>query len=281
VVEDVVQGVSLPVWALYPTLAPERTVAFGDYEVAVAMDAPIEGAGLPVVLISHGNSGSPWVHRGLALHLVRAGFVVVLPEHLGNSRSDNSLAGTVANLRNRPRHVKLALDAVEGALGVATGAVAVIGHSIGAYTALAVAGGRPTSFAHEGAPPGPVEVVHDPRVRALVLLAPAAMWYRDPGALDGVTVPIMARAGELDGAAPPAHAELVVRGLPDGANVDYRLVAGAGHFSFQSPFPAAMVRPDFPPAQDPTGFDRAAYQLVLESEVLAFLRTGPVVRSPG
>ena len=51
------------------------------------------------------------IGRPIALHLARAGFVVALPEHPGNNRSDNSLANTAVNLANRPRHVRLVLDA--------------------------------------------------------------------------------------------------------------------------------------------------------------------------
>lgn len=277
-VADEVQGARVPVWVLYPTRAPERLEHFGPYPLAVATGAPMEGEGLPLVVISHGNNGSPWTLRGMATHLARAGFVVALVEHPGNSRSDGSLAGTAANLENRPRHVRLVLDAVfaDEQLGkrLAQTGVGVIGHSIGAYTALAVAGGRPSSFPNES-PDGQaraVPVVRDPRVRALVLLAPASVWFMAEGALAGVDLPILMRTGEHDTHTPAMHAEIIVRGVPDPRRLDHRVVAGAGHFSFQSPFPPAMTRPEFPPSQDPAGFDRVAFQPVLHGEILAFLR---------
>jgi predicted dienelactone hydrolase len=276
-VTDPVQGARVPLWVLHPARAPERLAQFGPYPLEVASDAPVEGEGLPLVVVSHGNNGTPWVHRGLAAHLARAGFVVALPEHPGNSRMDGSLAGTAANLANRPRHLRLVLDALfaDGALGprLSAGGVGVIGHSIGGYTALALAGGRPTSFPNESADgqARPVPVVPDPRVRALVLLAPATPWFMGEGALDEVDVPILMRTGELDFAAPAFHAEIVLGGVRDRGRIDHRVILGAGHFSFQSPFPPAMIRPDFPPAHDPAGFDRAAYQAVLAAEVLVFL----------
>lgn len=277
-VVDEAQGVRLPVRALYPTRAPEQLEQFGPYPLSVAIDAPVEGEGLPLVVVSHGNNGSPWTHRGLAVHLARAGFIVALPEHLGNSRSDRSLAGTAANLENRPRHVRLVIDAMledEGlGEGSAPAGVGVIGHSIGAYTALAVAGGRPSCLPHE-APDGqarPVPVDRDPRVRALVLLAPAVPWLMAEGALADVDLPILMRTGEHDVHTPAIHAQTILRGVPDAQRVDHRLVPGAGHFSFQSPFPPAMTRPDFPPSQDPAGFDRVAFQPVLHAEILTFLR---------
>jgi hypothetical protein len=34
-----------------------------------------------------------------------------------------------------------------------------------------------------------------------------------------------------------------------------------------------MTRPNFPPSQDPDGFDRAAFQPILYAEILSFLRS--------
>jgi predicted dienelactone hydrolase len=122
-------------------------VRFGPYTLAVAQDAPPVGEQLPLVILSHGNGGTPWAYRDLAKHLARSNFVVALPEHLGNSRNDNSLAHTAANLENRPRHLTLSIDAVfDDAVmkaHLAPARVGVIGHSIGGYTALALAGGQP------------------------------------------------------------------------------------------------------------------------------------------
>lgn len=277
-VTDPVQGVPIPTWVLHPASAATRPVRFGPYEVEVAEDVEVVGERLPIVALSHGNGGSPWTHRETARHLARAGFVVALLEHPGNGRSDNSLAFTAANLANRPRHVRLVLDALIAdprlAPHVDASSVSIVGHSIGAYTALALAGGRPTSLPAEEPDfvARPVSVERDPRVRALVLLAPAAVWYREPGSLADVDAWILMRTGEHDEHAPPIHRAIVLGGLPRPERIDERIVPNAGHFSFQSPFPPAMTRPDFPPSQDPPGFDRAAYQPVLNAEIEAFLR---------
>jgi predicted dienelactone hydrolase len=285
-VNDPVQGARVPAWLLYPASAPERVEQFGPYSLALAPGAASEGQGLPLVAISHGTGGSPWTYRDLASCLARAGFVVALLEHPGNSRSGDSLAGTAANLVNRPRHVQLVLDAAfaDPQLGprLSPASAAVIGHSLGGYTALALAGGRPSCFAHESPDGQPhiLKVERDPRIRALVLLAPATPWLMAEGALAEVTLPILMRTGERDEHAPAFHAAIVLHGVADRARVDHRVVPNAGHFAFQSPFPPAMARPEFAPSQDPPGFDRAAYQPVLQAEVLAFLRAALGTAAP-
>jgi predicted dienelactone hydrolase len=275
---DAIQQTRIPHYVLYPTGATARAETFGPYALDVAIDAPVSGDDRPLVVVSHGNSGSPWVFRGLAKHLARAGFVVSLVEHIGNSRSDNSLEGTLANLKNRPRQVHLAIDAVfeDEIVGahVSRTAIGVIGMSVGGYTALAVAGGSPTAF-HTETPDGQpclIDVTHDDRIKALVLLAPAAVWYRDEGSLAKVKVPILMFTGEKDLVTSSFHSECIRNRVADPSAIDHRIVPNAGHFAFMSPFPPAMSRSDFPPAQDPEGFDRAAFQPVLYAAIESFLR---------
>ncbi|MCA9539066.1 MAG: alpha/beta fold hydrolase [Myxococcales bacterium] len=275
---DAIQEAPVPTWVLYPARAPTQMTRFGPYQLPLATDMPVVGEGLRFVVVSHGNGGTGWAHRDTAMALARAGFVVALLEHPGNGRSDNRLAGTAANLANRPRHLRTVLDAVQADAEIgprlASGDVALIGHSIGGYTALALAGGRPLAFARETSDgiARPVPVESDPRVSALVLLAPATPWFMAGGALAAVEQPIFMRTGEQDIVTPEWHADIVRTGVPDPQRVDHRVVPGAGHFSFQSPFPPEMLRSDFPPAHDPPGFDRAAYQSVLNAEIIHFLR---------
>jgi predicted dienelactone hydrolase len=87
-----------------------------------------------------------------------------------------------------------------------------------------------------------------------------------------VSVPLLVRTGERDDLMPPFVVERVLAGLPAGAALDLAAVPGAGHFSFQSPFPPALQSPAFSPSQDPPGFDRAAYEGELAAEIIGFLR---------
>jgi pimeloyl-ACP methyl ester carboxylesterase len=216
----------------------------------------------------------------IAAYLAEQGCAVVLIAHAGNTRGDDALAGTPANLANRPRHITLALDAAFAALAAmdhieSPNRATLIGHSLGGYTALAAAGGKPHALPNETSDgiAHPVEVVRDPRVDKIALLAPAVPWLIAPGALDAVHARVLARTGQRDELCPPAFVEQVLRRLPDSADLDYAVVPNAGHFSFMSPMPAALVRPGFAPAFDPPGFDRAAHQSQLAAQLVAFIRS--------
>jgi predicted dienelactone hydrolase len=277
-VHDHVEDARVAVHVLYASDAAPAPIAFGAYAIDAASDGAVAGDALPVIAISHGTGGTPWGYRGLAEQLAGAGFAVAMIEHTGNSRNGDALAGTPANLANRPRHVRLALDAIARdpllAPHVHVDRAAVIGHSMGGYTALAIAGGQPLALPHE-APDGiarAVPVDPDPRVRAVVLLAPALPWLMAPGALATVHARVLARTGERDELAPPYFVETVLAGLPASAALDYAVVSGAGHFAWFWPVPDVLARAGLPPAKDPPGFDRAGYQRHLRDEVTAFLR---------
>jgi len=274
--DDVAQGARVALHVMYASRGGPLRERLGRYDVDVVRDGEIVGDAIPVVVISHGQGGTPWGYRGLALALARAGFAAVLLEHPGDRLGDAALAGSRAMLVHRPRHVCLALDAVYAQAALAPRLApwtAIVGHSMGGYVALACAGGRaialPNQTAHGVAEP--IEVHREPRVRAAVLLAPALPWLMAPGALADVDIPLYVRTGELDDQTPPFFVEKVLAGLPRTTRLDYAVVPRAGHFAFFTPFPPALVSPAIPPSLDPPGFDRAEYHAQLYPEIIAFL----------
>lgn len=240
----------------------------------VAYDAAASAGQYPLVVLSHGTGSSHLVLRELAVYLARRGFVVASPEHARNNRNDNSLAGTAANLANRPRQLRQVIDAIVTEPFVLPGGVVVIGHSLGGYTALALAGGSPSAFAHEtgAGQPLAISVAVDERVTALVLLAPATVWYREPGALANVRVPVLMLTAEKDPHTPQIHGQIVCQGLPNASKLTHREIPNAGHFSFLSPFPVSMCGPGFAPSQDPEGFDRSRFLPEMYAEIENWLK---------
>lgn len=268
-IKDHVKGISFPVLIQYPTLVPSEPTAFGPYVMDVSVNAePLEDT-FPLVMISHGNGGSHLLYRTISTYLAQNGFVVGMVEHYGNNRNNNSLEYTRENLVNRPAHISLAIDVMltEDPIGkhINKEKIAIIGHSMGGYTALALAGG--VAWEKEGEK---VATEPDARIVALVLLAPGAGWFKN--SLDKVTVPILLYMAEHDPVTPLWNAEIILEGVTDPTRVTYRLVKNAGHFSFLSPFPEFMKKPEFRPSTDPEGFDREVFHRLLPVEILQFLQ---------
>lgn len=268
---------------VYPTTVSAQPTLIGPYTIEATRQAPIKQGKYPLVMISHGTGSSPLLFRSLATHLANHDFVVCMPEHPFNNRNNNERADSLENLTDRPRHIAQAIDAIIGDSRwkdhVDCEAIAAIGHSLGAYTVLALAGGHPhTKHQIQHDPQTKITssqaiaVTLDRRIKALVLFAPAAGWFKSEGALSEVSVPVMIFSGEKDAVTPAFHAKIIADGLPDPARLTQQVVPNAGHFSFLTPFPPHMKTPGFLPANDPEGFDRAAFQEQMNGGVLAYLK---------
>src|SRR6185295_12997591 len=109
---------------------------------------------------------------------------------------------------------------------------AMVGESIGAYTALAVAGGHAMTVpddvddarlmaadAELAKVAFPVPTEGDRRARAAVLLVPAIGFFMAEGALADVTIPILVRTGGRDAICSAALVARALRSLGDPARV--------------------------------------------------------------
>jgi predicted dienelactone hydrolase len=284
----------------YPTQAAERSFAMGPFIAHVAPRAKPEPTAKGLIVISHGQGGSELTHESLAEALARHGYLVATLRHPGDNWQDHSLIerGPAAYLEERPRHVSRVIDAVltdpewspriaKDKLGPRVGAV---GHSAGGYTVLALAGGRfdlerllahcdahrkedPIFCRRRGplAPePGVASLVKDPRVRAIVALAPIGVVF-DPGSLESVAIPTAIYVAERDRfVVPRFHAEWLVAHMP---SATVHLVPNAWHFAFIDPPSSPTPTEDGDLRDDPPGFDRPAFLSRLQSEVPDFFDT--------
>lgn len=267
-VEDKANDLSFPVLLQYPTAEPSSATSFGPYTMEVSADAAIMQGQFPLVIISHGNGGSHLIYRSISMALAMHGYIVAMPEHFGNNRNNNSLQETITNLQYRPRHISLVVDELLASPiykdHIAADKIAVIGHSMGGYTALALAGGIPRTREGQVIP-----VTADPRIKAIVLMAPGTGWFYQ--SLQHVTIPILLLMAEYDAVTPAWNADVVVNSVPDKSMVTLHTIKNAGHFSFISPFPDHMKSRSFIPSTDPDGFDREAFHRELPSMILSFL----------
>lgn len=144
------------VW--YPSATTAATQLIGDDVVFVGAsavrDAPPAAGKHPLLVLSHGYRGN-WSNQiWLASALAHRGYIVAAINHPGSTTHDRS-PKAAAQLWQRPVDVSRAIDGVTAQpekFGlVANDRIAVVGHSLGGWTALEIAGARfdPDRFAHD------------------------------------------------------------------------------------------------------------------------------------
>ncbi len=294
-IQDTVTGKRFPVAIWYPTSAQPSVFEFGPYTMGVARDAMPADGKFGLVVISHGSGGGALDHRDLAMALASGGFVVAAPMHPRDNFRDMSGVGSVSVWTGRPKQVSRVIDRVleDEALGprIRRERIGVVGHSSGGYTALAVAGAKPSMNAlvqhcrevpedarfcsfggaaarEAGQKSGDMPDVHDRRVHAIVLLAPHGALFTDE-ALSNLVVPVRIYGAERDDLTPVKyHAERLAKALAPKA--EYVLIKGAGHFSFIASFPDALRNSAGEAGQDPKGLDRNAMHETINPEIVAF-----------
>ncbi len=174
-------------------------------------DAEPLGGRFPLVLFSHALQSYRLQSYFLCARLASEGFLVVAPDHPGTTEDTYDPANLIPALTLQPQDLSFLLDTLphEPFVGVRAdfGRVAAIGHSLGAYTVLAAAGGHVKNG-----------VVRDPRIGVVVALE--APTFKEPlgalpptlmtsGTKDTVTPPQNQAANYADAASPKMHLTFV------------------------------------------------------------------------
>ena len=297
----------------YPAAATGTPVLIGDNPVFVGLEvvpeATPEGESLPLAILSHGFGG----HRGnlawLAAPLVEAGFVVAALDHPGTTTQDLR-AGEPMALAGRAAQIGRLIDALEGdaVVDYAPGLVdaeriAVIGHSLGAWTALQLAGARfslerafeecrerPELAACEvlawsGAVDDPSAAAafrstrRDDRVGAVVALDIGMARGFEPSSLAAIEPPVLViAAGAPNPRIPAAHESGHLSAHLPARTTTVLEIADAGHFSFMplcKPGAVALLEVEEPGDEivcmDADGRQRDALHAAIGRAVVGFL----------
>jgi predicted dienelactone hydrolase len=199
----------------------------------------------PVVIISHGWGSSKESFAFLGQHLASHGFAVAIPQHIGSDRRFQQLfLSGVFNedippreYIDRPLDISLTLDELEH-LSIPEGPyqgrldlerVGMIGHSLGGYTTLAIAG-APINYDRlqqgclldrpfrlnlsiylqcRAAPLPPAEIsLQDERVDAVVVLNPITSVVQGPSQLEQIDIPVMLSVASVDLLATPVQEQI-------------------------------------------------------------------------
>lgn len=289
-------GLPISVFVWYPSNDAATTQQLGGFDQTVSVNGHVLGRALPMILISHGTGGGAGSHYDTALALAQAGFVVAAPTHTGDNYLDQSYVGNRKDLTDRPRQVKVVLDYMltiwPGHDRLDPSRIGMFGFSLGAFTTLVESGGAPDSnrmielcSQRPGAPEcdfvrqrkgDQLEKattastwVHDVRVRAAVVAAPAVSYLFGPGSLRAVNIPIQLWRASNDAQVPDEwNTAIIRRELP--RDPEEHVVPSAGHFVFLPPCTDALAKQVPQICTDNAGFDRAAFHRTFNAAVVAF-----------
>ncbi|HKN75676.1 MAG TPA: hypothetical protein VJW94_10900 [Candidatus Acidoferrum sp.] len=225
-----------------------------DKDLHVRVFYPKEPGLYPVIVFSHGAGGSQSCCEALTRHWATYGYVTLQPTHDDSTMQRRNAGEEDINILNavrdalkkpalwqsRPQDISFVLNSLpalqkrEPALAGKMDAehVGVGGHSMGAFTADAIAG------ALVDLPNHPSTNFADPRVRAVLLLSP-----QGPGEFgltdhswDHVTLPLLSMTGSLDlgaGDQGPDWKKIPFERSQPGAKY-HVFIEGANHMSFIS-----------------------------------------------
>src|ERR1700681_1639253 len=221
-------------------------------DVRVRIFYPVMSGKYPVILFSHGAGGSDTCCESLTRHWATYGYITLQPIHDDsvaqrrssgdeNARFPQAVRDALKNpalWESRPRDISFLLDSlgalqkrVAGLNGkIDTSRVGVAGHSMGAYTAEAIAG------ALVDLPGRPSQNFSDPRAKAILCLSP-----QGPGqfgltahSFSNISLPFMGITGSLDNLGPLANVawhKIPFEHSQPGDHYEV-FIQGASHMSF-------------------------------------------------
>ncbi|MEO7115484.1 MAG: dienelactone hydrolase, partial [Caldimonas sp.] len=227
-------GKPLEIGIWYPSQATAGLVTMGPTTMRIAVNGPLQGKSLPLVVMSHGTGSSFLGHFDTAIALADAGFVVVAVTHTGDNYADQSRS---MDVMDRPRQISRMIDHMlstwDGRATIDPARIGMFGFSSGGFTTLVSIGGIPDfskigpmcrqypgdfacqiiakSGSNMAAPPTTAKAnAAEPRIKAAVIAAPALGFTFSPDGLRNVKVPVQLWRAENDAILPyPRFAEAV------------------------------------------------------------------------
>lgn len=306
------RDLTISLW--YPTEVSGKTETTGEnpvfFGLDVQRDAMTMGGKHPLVVLSHGYGGS-WCNLSwLAGELVQNGYVVAAPDHPGTTFADMDEVES-KRILERPRDISRTLTVVLDNNGLAgkidPARIAVIGHSLGGWTAIELAGGRydaeralkdcegaaqpaqctdlplmaKIGIVGQGkADPKLSEDMKDERIRAAISLDLGPASGFTPQSLGAVDIPVLVYAAGHETkeiAAIKSDSEYLRQHLPQ-ITTTYREIGDATHFSFVQvckPGADQIIEEESPGegfvCRDGGGRARADIHQQIASEIIEFL----------
>ena len=262
-------GLTLPTQIWYPSQNPSAELhRYGDLKEGTASNGGLVDCSVerPVLVFSHGNTGMGYQSYFLAEFLASHGYLVIAPDHVGNTIFDNDESRKPELILRRPQDISDAYDWLteqsefSGCINPDDG-FAVAGHSFGGYTVHAITGGyldTTLSLEHCAEYGGwlceHVETIaetegdgvydqKDERVWGAVSMTPAALETLI-GGIESITVPTLVLGGEYDTSTP---VDPLVNAIFDRIGTEdknYGIVKKTGHYTFSNACDFITTYPD-------------------------------------
>ena len=294
----------------YPTADTKPAEMIGENPAFIGIeaikDAAPDKSAHSLVVLSHGYGGSWRNLNWLAGELVGQGYIVAAPDHPGTT-TFNRDKEQAAKLWERPHDLSRVIDAVttDSALAgkVELRRIAAIGHSLGGWSVVALAGAQfdPECFEKDCKtnpnpricglidelinPQGDVAAEKlktmkaDPRIGAIVSLDLGLARGFTTESLKAIHVPALIFGAGVDIGDLPAKMEsgYIAANMPDKAT-QYIEIADAAHFSFMQNCKAGaveMIEAEMPGdgivCKDGGGRSREAIHREVADKIIAFL----------
>ncbi len=224
-------------------------------------------ASIPVVILSHGLGANREGHAFFARHLASYGIAAIMVQHPGSDttqlqamlQGERPDAMEISAFIDRPRDISWLLDELEHRNAqdfhnrLKLDRVALYGHSLGAYTALALAGAEP-NFAQLEQDCTPQKVALNPslvvqcralalprerwnlrdrRIAALLLFDPVGRSIFGPQGLKQVAIPVFWGGDRSDLLTPLATEQLPAFEALGSREKYFSLTEGVQHINFQ------------------------------------------------
>lgn len=286
---DAMPELTAMVWT--PCAQPSGPIKLGSFELTGLKNCPVLGQALPLIVISHGDSGSSIGHHDTAAALADAGFVVAAVLHPGNNFADNSRQSELNIFETRPADISRLINFMtqdwQQATHLNASKVGVFGFSRGGYTALALIGAKPDAAASYQRfcsawwsfvighcrqlddADVTINPVANPQIKAAVVVDPLNLFGEH--SFTAVSVPVQLWSSELGGdGVTLAHSQEIKAALP--ISPEYHSANGAGHFVFLAPCPAELAAEAEEICVDPTGIDRSVFHREFNTQVVRFFQ---------
>ncbi|PMM37027.1 alpha/beta hydrolase family protein [Vibrio splendidus] len=305
--DDPNRPLNTAIW--YPTQDESNTSLIGDNPAfrgtRVIKDGEIQSSTFPVVLLSHGYRGNWRNQNWLATELASRGYIVAATDHPGTTSFDQS-PEQAAKWWERPRDITRTIDyllsEVQWKQAVNANNIAAIGHSLGGWTVMQLAGAKIDRATFEAEcliypnprtcglsdelglsqvqPSEPSNKnLSDPRIQRVVSLDLGLARSFSVGSLNDITVPTLILAAGIDiGDLPQAlESGYIAEHMPLNLR-RYKVYESATHFSFiQSCKPGAvpMLEEEVPGdgiiCKDGVGTSRDQLHQLILNDIISFL----------